>query len=66
MSRKPSEMSKSYKTGAVLFVISGIILFIVGVVSGRIGIFLPIGIALIILSIGFWKYGKKVTNNELE
>jgi membrane-bound ClpP family serine protease len=64
MNSKPSKNSKSYKTAAILFSISGLIFIIVGVVSGKIGIFLPIGIALVILSIGFWQRSRKLTNNE--
>ena len=64
MSSKPSKNSKSYKTAATLFAISGLLFIIVGVVGGKIGIFLPIGIALVILSIGFWQRSRKLTNNE--
>ena len=64
MSSKPSKDSKSYKTAATLFSISGLIFIIVGVVSGKIGVFLPIGIALVIISLGFWQRGKELTNNE--
>ena len=63
MSSKPSKNSKSYKTAATLFSISGLIFIIVGVVSGKVGVFLPIGIALGILSIGFWQRSKKLTND---
>jgi len=63
MSSEPSKNLKSYKTGATLFSISGIIFIIISAVSGKIGIFLPIGIALIILSIVFWQYGKKLVNS---
>ena len=55
--------SKSYKTAATLFAISGLIFIIVSVISGKI-FFLPIGIALAILSIGFWQHSKKITTNE--
>ena len=64
MSNKPSKNPKSYKTAATLFSISGLIFIIIGVVSGKIGIFLPCGIALVIISIGFWQRSKKLTNNE--
>jgi membrane-bound ClpP family serine protease len=52
--------AKSYKTAAVLFSISGFVFIIVSVVSGKIGVFLPIGIALLIISIGFWQRSKTV------
>jgi len=52
--------AKSYKTAAVLFSISGAVFIIVIVVSGEIGVFLPIGIALLIISIGFWQRSKTV------
>jgi len=64
MSSKPSKNSKSYKTAATLFSISGFIFILVGIVSGKIGIFLPIGIALVIISIGFWQRSKKLSNNK--
>lgn len=62
--RRLSENSESYKTAATLFAISGLIFIIVSVVSGKIGVYLPIGIALTILSIGFWQHSKKLTSNE--
>jgi len=64
MSSKPSKNSKSYKTAAKLFSISGLIFIIVTVISGKIGVFLPIGIALVIISIGFWQRSKKLIDNE--
>ena len=64
MSSKPSENSKSYKTAAILFSISGFVLILVGIVGGKIGVFLPIGIALVIISIAFWQRSKKPTDNE--
>ena len=66
MNSKLSKDSKFNKTAALLFAISGIIFILVGIVSGKIGIFLPIGIALIIISIGLWQRNKKLTNNEYE
>lgn len=64
MNSKPSRNSKSYKTAATLFAISGLIFIIVSVVSGKIGVYLPVGIALAIISIGFWQHSKKLTSNE--
>lgn len=63
MNSKLSRNSKSYKTAAILFAISGfifIIVNIVSVVSGKIGVFLPIGIALVIISIVFWQRSKNL------
>jgi membrane-bound ClpP family serine protease len=60
MESKPAKDSKAYKTAAALFAISGLLFIIVSVVSGKIGVFLPIGIALIIISIGFWRRSKKL------
>ena len=62
MDNKSSKNLKSYKTAATLFAISGLLFIIVSVVSGKVGVFLPIGIALGILSIGFWQRSKKLTN----
>ena len=60
MSSKSYKDSKSYKTAAILFSISGFIFIIVAVISGKIGVYLPIGIALVIISIGFWQRSKKI------
>jgi drug/metabolite transporter (DMT)-like permease len=56
MSSKSSENSKSYKTATIFFAISGLIFIILSGVSGI--YFLPIGIALIIISILFWQRSK--------
>ena len=61
MSSEPSKNLKSYKTGAILFSISGLLFIIVTVISSQI-VFLPVGIALIIISIVLWQHGKKLTN----
>lgn len=62
MNNKLSKNSKSYKTAAILFSISGSIFIILSVVNGKIGIYLPVGIALVIISIAFWQSSKKITN----
>ncbi|MFC1945440.1 hypothetical protein ACFLWF_01655 [Chloroflexota bacterium] len=59
-----SKNSKSNKNAAILFSISGFIFIILSVVSSKIGIFLPIGIALVVISIGFWQRSKKLTEDE--
>ena len=64
MTNKSSKDSKRYKTSAILFSISGILLIIVGIVGGEIAVFLPIGIALIIISIVFWQYSNKLADNK--
>jgi len=61
MSSEPSKNLKSYKTAAILFSISGLLFIIVAAVSSNI-VFLPVGIALVIISIVFWQQGKKPTN----
>ena len=61
MSSEPSKNLKSYKTAAILFSISGVIFIIEAAVSSEIG-FLPVGIALVIISIAFWQQSKKLTN----
>ena len=61
MSSESSKNLKSYKTGAILFSISGLLFIIVTVVSSNI-VFLPVGIALIIISVVLWQHGKKLTN----
>ncbi len=62
MNNKPPKNSKSYKTAAILFSISGSIFIILSVVIDKIGVFLPVGIALVIISIVFWQNSKKLTN----
>jgi len=61
MSSEPSKNLKSYKIAAILFSISGLLFIIVTAVSSNI-VFLPVGIALVILSIAFWQSSKKLTN----
>ena len=58
MNREPS--SRSYKTSAVLFMISGTIFITLGALSSKVGLFLAVGIALVILSINFWRLSKKL------
>jgi len=61
MSSEPSKNLKAYKTAAILFAISGFLFMIVTAVSSNI-IFLPVGVALVIISVVFWQQGKKLTN----
>ena len=61
MSSEPSKNLKAYKTAAILFAISGLLFIIVTVVSSNI-VFLPVGVALVIISVVFWQQGKKLTN----
>ena len=61
MSSESSKNLKSYKTAAILFSISGLLFIIVTAVSKNI-VFLPVGIALVIISIVLWQHGKKLTN----
>jgi len=59
---KTSRNLKSYKTAAIFFSISGILFIIVGAIGGNVT-FITIGIALVIISITFWQYSKKLTNS---
>lgn len=67
-----SKNYKSYRTSAILFLISGIIFIILGIVTSiiegiaasRIVIYLPIGIALLIVSKGKWQKSRKIKENE--
>ena len=61
MSSEPSKNLKNYKTAAILLSISGLLFIIVAVISSKI-FFLPVGIALAIISIVLWQQGKKLTN----
>jgi len=62
MSTEPSKNLKAYKTAATLFLISGVIFVIEAAVSRKIGVFLPVGIALVIVSIVFWQHDRKLKN----
>ena len=67
--RKLSKSSKSYKTAAILFSISGLLFIVAGIVStvtGGTPVFLVIGIALIIISLSFWQRSRKPTDNDEE
>ncbi|GAI37526.1 unnamed protein product, partial [marine sediment metagenome] len=63
---------KSYRTSAILFIISGIVFIILGIVTSiivgiatsRIAIFLPIGIALLIVGMGIWQKSRKIKEDE--
>jgi energy-coupling factor transporter transmembrane protein EcfT len=61
MDSESSKNSRSYKIAAILFSISGFLFIIVTAVSNNI-VFLPAGIALVIISIVFRQQGKKLTN----
>ena len=61
MSSESSKNLKAYKIAAILFLISGLLFIIVAVISSQI-VFLPVGIALVIISIVLWQQGKKFTN----
>ena len=61
MSSESSKNLKSYKIAAILFSISGLLFIIVAAISSKV-VFLPVGIALVIISIVFWQQGKKLTN----
>ena len=61
MSSEPSKNLKAYKTAAILFAISGLLFIVVTAVSSNI-VFLPDGIALVIISVVFMQQGKKLTN----
>jgi VIT1/CCC1 family predicted Fe2+/Mn2+ transporter len=53
MESRPARDSRAYRTAAALFATGGLLFITVSVVSGKIGVFLPVGIALVIISIGF-------------
>ena len=61
MNNELSKNSKSYRTAAILFSISGLTFIKVSIVSGHIGI-LPIGIALVMIGIVAWERNKKLTD----
>ena len=61
MSNEPSKNPRAHRTAAILFSVSGLLFIIVSAISGNIA-FLPIGIALFIISVAFWKQSKKLTD----
>ena len=60
MSIKHSPNPKALKSAAIFFLISGTIFIILTGISGKMAIFLPVGIALIVLGIVFWQSSKKI------
>ena len=58
--------SESYRKAAILYSISGAVFIILAAVGREVAVFLPIGIALVILSIAFWQQGKKSANRQQE
>ena len=61
MSGESSKNPKGYKTAAILFSISGLLFIIVFAINSNIA-FLPVGIALFIVSIALWQYSKKLAD----
>jgi hypothetical protein len=66
MTRGSSDKPESYRTAATLFAFSGLVFILVAAVSRKVGVFLPVGIALIVLSMGFWQRSRMPTNGEGE
>lgn len=64
--RRLSEKSESYKTAATLFIFSGLVFIIVSIVSGKVGVFLPVGVALAIIGMVFRQEGRKSMKHEEE
>ena len=58
-----SKNSKSYRTSARLFNISGVILIIVSILGDKIYL-LPIGIALLIVGVGIYRQSLKIKEAE--
>jgi len=49
----------------IVFIILGIVTsIIVGITTSRVAIYLPIGIALIIVGIGIWQKSRKIKEND--
>ena len=66
MTRGSSDKPDSYRTAAILFAFSGLVFILVAAVSRKVGVFLPVGIGLIVLSMGFWQRSRMSTNGEGE
>jgi len=56
-----SKNYKSYRTSALLFMISGIIFIVLTITKIY---FLPIGIALLIIGVGIWQQSHKIKGNK--
>ena len=61
MSSEPSKNPKASKAAAILFSISGLLFIIVSAIGGNIA-FLPIGIAMFVISIALWQHSRKPAN----
>ena len=62
MSESPKSY-KSYRTSAILFMISGILFIIVSALGYKI-YFIPIGIALVIVGLVIWQKSHKIQEKE--
>ncbi|MFC1932819.1 hypothetical protein ACFLXU_04230 [Chloroflexota bacterium] len=58
-----SKNSKSYRTSAILFVFSGVVLIVVSILGDKIYL-LPIGIALLVVAMGIWRQSHKIKETE--
>ena len=58
-----SKSYKSYRTSARLFMISGVLLIVVSILGDKIYL-LPIGMALLIVSMGIWRQSHKIKEAE--
>ena len=61
MSSEPSKNPKAGKAAAILFSISGLLFIIVFAIGSNIA-FLPVGIALLIISVALWRHSRKPAN----
>jgi hypothetical protein len=64
--RRTRDDPRSYRAAAILFSTSGAIFLVLAAVGREVGAFLPIGIALIVLSMGFWKRSRKPARGDGE
>jgi len=63
---KLSMRPKAFRTAAIMYSISGFTFIILAIVTGKIGAFLAVGIALLVLSIAFWQQSRKPLSNNKE
>jgi len=61
MSSEPPKNPRASKVAAILFSISGLLFIIVFAISGNIA-FLPVGIAMFIISVALWQHSRKLAN----
>lgn len=56
--------SKFYKTAAMLLLIAVLLTLAASILGFTVGVFVPIGMAFILIGVAFWQRSRKLKNNE--